>query len=292
MTAANHGVTLTAPPDALGGAATPRAPLLVDVPEDPSVRIAFTGRTAPGRSLDGANLSLVVGDGDVRAARRAALELVGARPQRAVFMAQVHGGAVARVGDDDAGRGVTRHDDAIPAVDALVTTATDLALAVMVADCVPIVLVDPGRGVGVVHAGRQGVVAGVVAAAVRLLAPENPGQVVAVVGPAIGGCCYEVPDTMVAEVAEGVRGVRSATSWGTPSLDLPAGVSEQLRSAGVGRVHSVGSCTRCHPGTWFSHRASLAAVAPPGRQAGLVIRRPAEATPDSGAPSLQSPAWP
>jgi YfiH family protein len=253
------------------------APLVVDVPEDATVRVAFTGRALAG--VDGeANLSLLVGDGDVRAARRAALRLIGAEPSQAVFMQQVHGGAVATVGAAHAGSGATDPAAAVPAVDALVTTAAGVALAVLVADCVPVVLVDPGHAVGVVHAGRGGVLADVVPSAVRALAGDASG-VVALVGPAIGGCCYEVPAAMAAEVTGAHPAAAATTTWGTPSLDLRAAVVAQLQAAGVARVQQVGSCTRCTPDTWFSHRAAQAGVAPHGRQAAVVVREAPPQTP-------------
>jgi YfiH family protein len=253
-----------------GESAGTDSPLIVAVPEDPAVRVAFTGRAVDGPSGE-ANLSLLVGDGDVAAARRAALRLVGATPAQAVFMQQVHGGAVATVSGADTGRGVTDPATAVPAVDALVTTAADLALAVLVADCVPVVLVDPGRAVGVVHAGRAGVLAGLVDAALVRLG-DDPRRVVAVIGPAVGGCCYEVPADMVSEVAMAHPAARATTTWGTPSLDLRAAVAAQLEAAGVARLQQVGSCTRCTPDVWFSHRAATAGLAPHGRQAGLVLR--------------------
>ena len=261
------------------------APLIVDVPEDPAVRVAFTGRVLAG--VDGeANLSLLVGDGDVAAARAAALRLVGAGPADAVFMQQVHGGAVASVDATHAGLGAIDPATAVADVDALVTAATGLALTVLVADCVPVVLVDPGRAVGVVHAGRGGVGADVVSSAVCALA-EDPSTVVAVIGPAVGGCCYEVPAAMAAEVAASHPAAAATTTWGTPSLDLRAAVAEQLCDAGITRIRQVGSCTRCTPDAWFSHRGATAGVGPHGRQAAIVVRESPPRAPTR--PFLESP---
>ena len=264
------------------------SPLLVAVDEDPAVRIAFTGRVLDGS--ESANLSLLVGDGDVDQARRAALSLVGADPTSAVFMEQVHGGRVARVDVHAAGRGVHDHGDTIPAVDALVTEAAELALAVLVADCVPVILVDPQHAVAAVHAGRGGVVEGVVSAAVAALGSSDTSRVVAVIGPAIGGCCYEVPAEMVKNVAAQWPAAAATTTWGSPSLDLPAAVEQQLVSAGVGRVLRVGGCTRCSDNTWFSHRAASEGHAPAGRQAGLVLRASEQSQPPQSpqTTSLQS----
>lgn len=273
--------TPTGPPP---GPVQPRArsPIGVRLAEDPQARLAFTGRG------DG-NLSWGVGGGDVAAARAGLLGLVGLGPDDAVFMEQVHGEAVMTVGPDHRGRGARARGDAIPGVDALVTFAADVALVVLVADCVPLLLVAPGRGVAAVHAGRRGVESAVVAEAVCALA-DPPSSVIAVIGPAIGGCCYEVPAAMAEAVSAVVPAARATTSWGAPALDLPGAVRAQLETLGVARIERVGSCTRCDPRRWFSHRAEAAGA---GRQAGVVCRRPGQgrspAAPGGkgGPPSLQ-----
>ena len=265
MTYAARAATLDRSAQAAEGGSGLVRPRLVDIPEDPAVRVAFTGRV-PG------NLSLLVGEGDVARARGEATDLIGGSLSRTVFMQQVHGGDVARVGEREAGRGATAAADAFPAVDGLVTTARDLTLAVLVADCVPVILVDPGRGVAAVHAGRGGVQQGVVPAAVRALAPGGAQDVVAVIGPAIGGCCYEVPEAMAEPLIATTPAAAATTRWGTTALDLPAAVTAQLQSAGVARVERAGACTRCNDDVWFSHRSATAGRTEAGRQAGLVRR--------------------
>lgn len=269
-----------------------RPPIVAEVAEDPAVRAVFSGRVAPSATAE-ANLSLVVGDGDVVAARGGALALIGATLASTVFMEQVHGGRVAVVGAAERGRGTASHADAIAGVDALVTFEPDVAVVVLAADCVPVLLTNPGRGVAAVHAGRRGVQAQVAVAAVRALtraggadAPDA-STVVALIGPAIGGCCYEVPATLRDEVAGRWPQAGGRTFWGSPSLDLPAAVTAQLAEAGVARIEQVGGCTHCAPARWFSHRATTggggAGAGQPGasggggwaagRQAGIVVRR-------------------
>lgn len=178
-------------------------------------------------------------------------------PTRWHLMDQVHGADVAAVGAD------TPPGAELRQVDALVTAQPDRVLGVATADCVPVLLATD-QAVGAVHAGRRGVQAGVVAAAVAAL----PGRDLrAVVGPAIGGCCYEVPATMQAAVVEVAPSAEATTTWGTPSLDLPGAVVGDLVALGA-QVTRVAACTRCDPG-WFSHRADPDA----GRQLGLVVRR-------------------
>ena len=173
------------------------------------------------------------------------------------LMVQVHGADVAVVGVDTP-RGTEARD-----VDALVTIERGRVLAVAAADCVPVLLASE-LGVAAVHAGRRGVEQGAVAATVRALPGDD---IVAVVGPAIGGCCYEVPAQMQTEVCRVVPTAEATTTWGTPSLDLPRAVLDELAALGV-RATQAGGCTRCTDG-WFSHRADPGA----GRHLGLVVRR-------------------
>lgn len=238
------------------------------LPEDPAVGLAFSDRA-------NGNVSLSLGGGDVAAARARLVGTVGLAPRDAVFMEQVHGAGVATVGRGDRGRGAVRRDSAVTGVDALVTRDTDVALVVLVADCVPVLLADPGRAVAAVHAGRRGIVGGVVRAAVEALG-DDPRRLVAVLGPAIGVCCYEVPADLAEAVTASVPAAAGQTRWGSPSLDLPAAVTAQLTAAGVGAVRRSGSCTRCASDRWFSHRGDAPALR--GRQAGVVCRR---AMPDS-----------
>jgi YfiH family protein len=233
---------------------------------DPAVALAFSGRA------DG-NLSLVVGArAGVAEARRRLLARVGASLDDAVFMQQVHGARTVVVGRDYRGRGVADHAHAVAGADALVTFDPGVALVVLVADCVPLLLVDPGRGVAAVHAGRRGLEAGIVERALALLAPRTVERVVAVIGPAVGGCCYEVPTELAERVAEAYPSARATTRWGSPSLDLPAAAAHTLADAGVARVERSGGCTRCDDAAWFSHRATTTSGTPAGRQAGVVVR--------------------
>jgi hypothetical protein len=227
---------------------------------DPAVRSAFSD-VALG------NVSLTVG-GAVPDARRRLADLVGASPRDLVFMQQVHGRQVEVVGTADRGRGLDAHDHGVPSADALVTFDVDVAVVVLVADCVPVLLSDPGRAVAAVHAGRAGVASGVVGAAIDAMAQHHGDRVEAVVGPAIGGCCYEVEPELADAVAADTPAARATTTWGTASLDLPAAVEQQLRSRGVRRVTRAGECTRCSGGRWFSHRREPGT----GRQAGVIVR--------------------
>jgi polyphenol oxidase len=146
------------------------------------------------------NLSLSVGDdpGRVLENRRRLAAAFGADPADFVFARQVHGAGVRVVGAADRGSGAFSVDDAIDGADALVTSSPGVVLAILTADCVPVVLHDPQAGVlACVHAGWRGTVAGVTAAAVTAMADlgARPAAIVAGIGPAVAADRYQVgPD--------------------------------------------------------------------------------------------------
>lgn len=211
---------------------------------------------------------------DLARTRAAAWAEMGLSSDHVHVMRQVHGTAVGIV---DAG---TPAGAELRDVDALVTAEPGRALAVQVADCVPVLVAAPGV-VAAVHAGRRGVQDGVVPAALEVVADlAGRGEMRAVLGPAIGGCCYEVPASLRDSVGERHPEAVAETTWGTPSLDLSAAVEQQLRAGGVAHVERVGSCTRCDPDRrWFSHRADPGT----GRQLGVVVRHAASGRGTVGA---------
>jgi len=177
------------------------------------------------------NLGGAVGDDPeaVRTNRELAAKSLGLDPALVVWMNQVHGPDVAVVD----GPWLSAE---IPSVDAVVTARRGLALAVLTADCTPVLLADPVAGIAAAaHAGRPGMVAGVVPAAVRAMVElgAEPERIVARTGPAVCGRCYEVPDEMRAEVAAIEPAAYAETSWGTPAVDVTAGVHAQLERLGV-----------------------------------------------------------
>lgn len=209
------------------------------------------------------NLGGAVGDDPeaVRTNRESAAKSLGLDAGRVVWMNQVHGADVAVV---DAPWG----ERAAPEVDALVTTRRGLALAVLTADCTPVLLADPVAGVAAaVHAGRPGMVAGIVPAAVRAMTGlgADPARIVARTGPAVCGRCYEVPERMRAEVAAVEPAAHAETSWGTPSVDVTAGVHAQLERLGVRDREASPVCTR-ESDDHFSYRRDRTT----GRLAGYV----------------------
>ncbi len=232
------------------------------------VAAAFTGRTGgvskpPYESL---NLGLGVGDDPaaVQANRAALARACGLPPASLTFMRQVHGAEVWY-----AGPGSTEPPGP---VDAMFTDQPGRALCVLVADCVPVLIADPvARIVGAAHAGREGLVAGVVPALVAAMtaAGASPALMRAVTGPAICGGCYEVPESMRAAVGAVVPAASCDTFAGTAGLDIACGVRAQLAVAGVGSVAADSRCTRESDGLYSYRRDGVT-----GRFAGLVWLAP------------------
>lgn len=190
----------------------------------------------------------------------------GVRPPVMVRVRQVHATGVHTV--DRAW--LEERSTSLPEVDALVTDLPGVALLVRAADCVPVLLADVDRAVvGAAHAGRLGLAAGIVPATLSRMRRLGARRVVAWVGPHVCGRCYEVPAAMRDEVAAAVPESFAQTSWGTPALDLGAGIRAQLDAEGVEAV-AVSRCT-VEDEDLFSYRREGVRA---GRLGGLVwVRR-------------------
>ncbi|MCP2264001.1 hypothetical protein APR03_001337 [Promicromonospora thailandica] len=219
----------------------------------------------------GLNLGLNVTDDPARVAANRS-RVAGRLGAPVAYATQVHGDTVLELGAAERDRWAGEHPPATAGEgDALVTAEPGLGLAVLVADCVPVLLADPvARVVGVAHAGRQGLLAGVVHRALDTLVARGAdlARVRAAVGPAVCGLCYEVPAAMRDEVGRAVPETVATTRAKTPGLDLPAGVVAQLSARGVGAVR-VPRCT-LEDHALFSHRRATAAATTTGRQAGII----------------------
>jgi YfiH family protein len=215
-----------------------------------------------GPPFDTFNLGDHVGDDPaaVAANRERLAAAVGLGDDGIVWMNQVHGDRVVVVDGPSA--------EAIDATDALVTTTPRLALAVVTADCVPVLLGDARAGVvAAVHAGRVGAQKGVVVRAVETMldAGAHAEDISVLLGPSVSGRNYEVPEAMAAEVEATLPGSRTTTGANTPGLDLRAGIARQLRGLGVMSIDVDPRCT-VDDRKLYSHRRD----APTGRLASLV----------------------
>lgn len=208
----------------------------------------------------GFNLGLHVGDDPaaVEVNRRQLADAFGVSRSHLLFLNQEHGANVVVAGDDAPWQ-------TAPVADAVVTTRSDVALVALVADCTAVLLADRVAGVvGAVHAGRPGLITGVVPAALAAMRDLGATSIEAAVGPSVCARCYEVPEAMRAEAAA-VSPVSASVSWtGTPSIDIAAGVVDQLATAGVA-VTWLPGCTRESEGL-YSYRRSQTT----GRFAGVV----------------------
>ena len=210
----------------------------------------FTDRRK-GSSLgvyDSLNFGFHVGDDPVAVAANRAL--LG----NTQFMNQVHGNDVVVIDQ------VLDHE---PTCDALITTSAGVALAVMVADCIPLLLISE-KVVAAVHVGRAGLVNKVAIKAVEQMRVLGASDIHAILGPSICGKCYEVPLGMQQEVVAIHPASLSTTYQGTPALDLPAGLIGELIAQGL-TYEASPICTQEDP-LYFSHRRDN----PTGRFAGVV----------------------
>lgn len=221
------------------------------------------GSVAPYETL---NLGLHVGDRpEVVVDNRArAATAFGVDLDTVVFARQVHGAAAAIVGAEDRGRGTRSEADAVPDVDILVTTSPGVTLAILVADCLPLALVDPDAGVlAAVHAGWRGTAAGAVGGALRAMQDcgARPGRVRAFLGPAVHPDRYQVSDEVQGALADAVhpaaldRAVARPDDPGHWLVDLIAANRQQLVAGGVRADHIVDCGATTADEDFFSDRA-------------------------------------
>ena len=216
---------------------------------------SFTDRT--GGKSTGAflsnNLATHVGDDHATAlANRTLLEVELGFPIQ--FMDQVHGSVVASIGSEIV---------ATPTADALLTQAKGIGLAVMVADCIPLLLSN-SKSVAAVHVGRKGLMNEIAMAAIQAMRAIDPSEITAIVGPSICGRCYEVSQDVFDEVSGKFPLSASQTRDGGIALDLSRALIAQLQASGV-QVLDEGRCT-VEDGNLYSYRRDGVT----GRQVGVV----------------------
>ncbi len=210
----------------------------------------FTDRRG-GESLgvyESLNLALHVGDDP--AVVNANRKKIGS----AQFMNQVHGDHI---------EVIDAISPEIPTCDGLITKTPNLSLAVMVADCIPLLLVSK-EVVGAIHVGRAGLVNRIALKAIDLMRSLGAIEIHAVLGPSICGSCYEVPFQMQQDVIADHPRAFATTRKGTPGLDLPKALIADLVAAGV--TYEASTICTFEDELYFSHRRQN----PTGRFAGVV----------------------
>lgn len=210
------------------------------------------------------------------AAWSAALASVGSSPNVLMRVKQVHGNLIrvlarGRVAADAAAQ--------LPDGDAIIANEPGLALAVLVADCVPILVCDPALGAAAaIHAGWRGTCARVVERAVALMASQfgsTPANLTAAIGPSVGPDDYEVGPALIDEFRAAGHGEAHITQWfrrrnGTLHLDLWSANTQQLLNAGVtaDRIFRCGLSTVSHPDVFDSYRVAGERA---GRMAAIIV---------------------
>ena len=208
---------------------------------------------------DSLNLAVHVEDAHAKVLRNRELVVASLGVNGLAFGKQVHGAHVRLV------KGLSNKTTrGLDGTDGLVTTVPGLVLAMMGADCLPVLLAGEGV-VGAAHVGRRGLAKGVLLEVVRVMREQGADEITAVIGPGICGHCYEVPASLAGEVEKAAPGSRSTTRTGSTSLDLTAGARAQLAREGVAAT-AVGGCTLEQSERFFSYRRDGLT----GRQAGLV----------------------
>jgi len=232
------------------------------------------GLTAGFSSRQAGNTALHVGD-DAEAVVQRRTRIAGGlgwRFEAWTCAEQVHGCEVRVVAGADIGRGRVLREDAIQHTDALVTNEPDVLLAMFFADCVPLYFYDPvTESIGLAHAGWKGTVLEV---AVRTVERMNeafgakPENMLAAIGPSIGGCCYEVDERVLERVRpllsslgqehdyQAEDGVLRDVSEGRAQLDLKLLNRHLMIKAGIlpSRIELSTWCTGCRTDLFFSHR--------------------------------------
>ena len=226
----------------------------IDV-ELPGGRVAFSTRRggASAGPYSSLNLGILTDDDPERVRENRSLLAadVGLERDRIAMGWQVHGSDIREW------NGPPAAGDELEKVDGHATTLTGLGLLVLVADCLPVALIAPGR-VAMLHCGWRPLAAGILEKAVAgFRGGEKPA---AAIGPGIGRCCYEVGEEVLAEFAD-LDGVASGRM-----LDLRLVARRKLEAAGVRQIEDVDLCTSCRPDLFFSHRRDNGVT---GRQAGV-----------------------
>ncbi|HJR74824.1 MAG TPA: peptidoglycan editing factor PgeF [Luteimonas sp.] len=245
--------------------------LAADWPAPPGVVAFTTLRSGDGVSqapFDVFNLGARCGDDAASVAEnRRRLIQQQALPAPPRWLRQVHDTEVVRFSRADS------EMDSEPEADASATSEPDAVLAILTADCLPVVFAaDDGSEIAAAHAGWRGLSAGVLERTVATL--RTPAsRIVAWMGPAAGPQAYEIGEEVFDAFVSADAGAESAfvaTRPGHWRVDLYALARRRLHNAGVERIHGGGLCTISDPQRFYSHRRDQRT----GRMATLIYRRP------------------
>jgi len=237
----------------------------------PNLSSAFTSRhggisKAPFSS---ANLAFHVGDNpeDVLKNHDILADKLLFNRHSLIHMRQIHSDKIVIVDE-------TLSFDTPPECDALITNRTDTPLMVMSADCTPILIYDPiHKAIGAVHAGRAGALNAILPKTIAAMKKEfgcEQSDLHIVLGPSIGGCCYEINETIASECTTKGYGSALRREDKKVFLDVNTILLMQLKRLGIEKVEVIQECTSCHHDRYFSYRADKQHT---GRIAGVIILR-------------------
>ncbi|MGI6669334.1 MAG: peptidoglycan editing factor PgeF [Acetivibrionales bacterium] len=175
---------------------------------------------------------------------------------------QVHGTRVCIVGEGDRGKGFPGNSDVLDGVDGLVTTTPGVTMVTFHADCAPVFLFEPGiKAASLVHSGWRGTLGNIVSEAISIMKNIpgfNANRVMAVIGPSIGCCCFEVDDEVYSLFFKKFKNnaFYKPTPGGKWKIDLKGIIEHELRLKGIPpeNIHNSGICTKCRKDLFFSHR--------------------------------------
>lgn len=236
----------------------------------PKVRHGFFGRQGGYSAGDfaGLNVSWSVGDDAEIVERNRDLVKSTIEAGPLVILRQVHSARVETIEEPVEASAIE--------ADAIVTATPGITLAILTADCTPILLADPETGIiGAAHAGWRGAVDGIVGNVVSAMERlgADPARILAAYGPTIHAPNYEVGDKFKTDfIALHPGGARHfhVPPGGQAHFDLPGFVAAQLRAASIANIEQVGGCTYAHPDRYFSHRYATHQGTSTGRQIAVI----------------------
>lgn len=238
----------------------------------------FTCRTGGDSDLVPGNLNMALHVGDNRekvlSNRALIAQIFNYEPQKVTTCAQVHGSNIVKVTEDLVGKGAYDYTDTIQNTDGLVTDLPQVPLMLFFADCVPVMLIDTkGKAIALVHAGWRGALSEIGAKAAQILHADYGTamkDIVAVIGPSIGPCCYQV-DKKVWEKGSLFPACFRPSGAGHWFLNLWQVNREQLEKVGIPRTNILCAnyCTKDHTDKYFSYRGEKGKT---GRLAAIIYR--------------------
>ena len=253
----------------------------------PAVTAAVSTRCDGQSTGSFASLNMSFASGEpadtIRANRRAYLQALHIDPATIVACNQVHGIHIEAVGRESCGNGALTRETAIAACDGLMTNQSDVPLTMNFADCTPLLFVDPvHHAVAVSHGGWRGTAGDIGRVTLQQMKKKygtQPSDVLAAIGPAIGGCCFEVGP----EVIEKFRPLFTAQDMhelarcigetGKYYFDLPKANEKLLMQAGILPEHLENShlCTYCWDDLFYSYRKASKQGQKTGRHMAVIM---------------------